>query len=102
MVIKIGTFMHIIDQTPSKQIKNPFSPDSLEEVHVLRIESHMSRKIQIAVRIGERARISGEFRRRRTTINGIMKIKKITAITTYATQGLFSKFYLYLSICSLH
>ena len=87
MVIKIGTLMHIMDHTLSMQIKNPFSLDSFAEIQVLIKQSHMSRKIQIAVRMGERARVSGEFRRRSTTIKGIIKTTKITAVTRYAVQG---------------
>ena len=87
MVIKIGTLMHIMDQTLSMQIKKPFSLDSFAEIQVLIKQSHMSRKIQIAVRMGERARVSGEFRRRRTMIKGIIKTTKIIAITRYEVKG---------------
>ena len=79
--------MHIMDQTLSMQIRNPFSLDSFAEIQVLSRESHMRRKIHIAVRMGERARVSGELRRRRTRIKGIIKTTKITAITKFAVQG---------------
>ena len=52
--------MHIVVQTLSKQTIDLLSSNSLKEIHKQIIELHMSRKMQVAVRMGERAFVSGE------------------------------------------